>query len=579
MDPTTAAAVADTATLVPQFNWISWLVIAAYIVFTTWLGHVMSGKQQTIRDFFIGGRRLPWWAVSGSIIATEISAVTLVSVPGYLWAVTGNVTYAVIAIGNILGRILVAVWFIPTYYQRDIYSPYEYIGHQLGPVAQRTTSYLFMIGGMLAQGARVLLTAIILQVITGLDIYLSIWIVGFVAVAWTYMGGIVTVIWTDVIQFAIFLSAAVLMLVLTLMALGEAGVSVGDVWAAASEAGKTRWYHPDWWDLRQSFTLTSGLIAATIVALAAYGTDQLLVQKAFCCRDAKAAQWAIISSCVGQGIMFICLGVGVAMWFFYQRSGLASGGELDAIGADPDRMVPTFLKYRVPSLLAGLIVAGIFAAAISSLEGILAALAEQTIAILRPLGMAGRDEKQAIVISRGAVIAWGMVLCSVACLFQYALGGDKKNPIIDLALGLANFTAGAILGIFLIAFLPGLRVRHAIVVPWAAGFSVLCVFGIAQHAPWAAYAIAGPGVVGVACALFFVRGLGGFVLSAGTVAGVGVALFLNRFQYDIDGTATFLAIGWPWRAPLGLLTAVGFAHAMSMLMGSSSESNESARAR
>lgn len=573
--PTDPATVADVP-VIQQFNAISWMVIVAYILFTTWLGHVMSGKQQTIRDFFIGGRQLPWWAVSGSIIATEISAVTLVSVPGFLWAATGNMNYAVIAIGNILGRIIVAVWFIPTYYERDIYSPYEYIGHQLGKAPQRTTSYLFMIGGMLAQGARVLLTAIILEVITGIDIYLSIWIVGFVAVSWTYMGGIVTVIWTDVIQFGIFLAAAVLMLVLTLLALGDAGISIADVWTAANEAGKTSWHHPHWWDLRESYTLTSGLIAATVVALAAYGTDQLLVQKAFCCRDARAARWAIISSCIGQGIMFICLGVGVAMWYFFQRSGLASANELAAIGNDPDRMVPVFLKYRVPSVLAGLIVAGVFAAAISSLEGILAALAEQTIAILRPLGLAGDDQARSIHISRMAVIAWGIVLCGVACLFQYSLGGDKKNPIIDLALGLANYTAGAILGIFLIAFLPRLSVRHAVVIPWAAGFSLACVFGIVQHAPWAGWVIAAAGVVGVVCALRFLPGVAGARVALATVIGVLVVAFLNLYQYESGGDMRYLTIGWPWRAPLGVVAAVVAAHALSLVMGEGKEAAQSA---
>ena len=551
-----------------SMRWMSWLVILAYIVFTTWLGHVMAGKQQTIRDFFIGGRQLPWWAVSGSIIATEISAVTLVSVPGMLWAVTGNMTYAVIALGNILGRLVVAWWFIPTFYERDIYSPYEYIGHQLGMVSQRTTSYMFMAGGMMAQGARVLLTAIILQVITGIDIYVCIWIVGFVAVAWTYMGGIVTVIWTDVIQFVIFLTAAVLMLVLALMELQEAGITLGALANTAREHGKLRLFSPNHFDVRENYTLLAGLVAGTIGGLASYGTDQLMVQKAFCCRDARAAKWALVSSCIGQSIMFICLAAGVAMWFFYQKSGLATPVELADIGTDGDRMVPVFLKYRVPSVLAGLIVAGVFAAAISSLEGILAALSEQTLAILRPLGMAGRDEKQSIFISRGAVIAWGIVLCGVASIFQYSLGGDRKNPIIELALGLAGLTAGGILGIFLIALVPRLRVRVTNVVPWAAGLSLLTVFAIVQHAAWAAYVLIPAGILAlVLVPVFFgaARGLRGAVVVAVWMV---VVWFLYAFKYD-NGTGTMvnLTIGWPWRVVLGSGTALIVAHLMSAVVG------------
>jgi len=179
------------------FTYGSWVIIVLYMIFTTLLGHLLSGKQSTIKDFFLGGRKLPWYAVSGSIIATELSAMTLVGAPAFLWAATGNMQYGVLAIGTITARIIVGFWFVPKYYEEEIYSPYEYIGNQLGMTAQNTTSVLFMIGGMMGQGTRVLLTAIVLQVVTGVPILWSIWIVGAVAVLWTVMGGMTTVIWTD----------------------------------------------------------------------------------------------------------------------------------------------------------------------------------------------------------------------------------------------------------------------------------------------------------------------------------------------------------------------------------------------
>jgi Na+(H+)/acetate symporter ActP len=221
--------IADFADAV-KFNGYSWAVIVVYMILTTWLGHRLSGSHATIRDFFLGGRKIPWYAVSGSVIATELSAMTLVGAPAFLWAASGDMSYAVLAIGTILGRIIVGYVFVPKYYEQEIYSPYEYIGNQLGHRANRITSFLFMMGGILGQGTRVLLTAIVLEVVTGMDIYACIWIVGFVSVVWTWMGGITTVIWTDVIQFLVFAFSSILTLVIVGMEFhtvdGQAGVGV-----------------------------------------------------------------------------------------------------------------------------------------------------------------------------------------------------------------------------------------------------------------------------------------------------------------------------------------------------------------
>ena len=184
-----------------QFTNLDWLLVAAYLGLTTLVGHLLKGKQSTIKDFFLGGRSLPWPAVSGSIIATEISGVTFIGVPGMVYAASGDFTYLQWGIGSIIARVLVGLFFVKVFYQREIYSPYDYMGNQLGEGAKRLATLIFQIGGILGQSVRVLVAALALKVVTPLEFNQCIWIIGTFAVCWTLMGGMRTVIWTDVMQF------------------------------------------------------------------------------------------------------------------------------------------------------------------------------------------------------------------------------------------------------------------------------------------------------------------------------------------------------------------------------------------
>jgi Na+/proline symporter len=189
------------------FKQIDWLVVAGYLALTTWVGHALRGKQSTIKDFFLGGRTLPWPAVSGSIIATEISGVTFIGVPGMVYAATGDFTYLQWGMGSIVARVLVGIYFVKAFYEKEIYSPYDFMGNRLGIGAKRLATIIFQIGGILGQSVRVLVAALALKVVTPLEFEHCIWIIGLFAVGWTWMGGMRTVIWTDVMQFFLFVGA------------------------------------------------------------------------------------------------------------------------------------------------------------------------------------------------------------------------------------------------------------------------------------------------------------------------------------------------------------------------------------
>jgi SSS family solute:Na+ symporter len=373
-----------------QFTSVDWLVVVGYLAFTTWLGAKMAGRQATIRDFFLGGRKLPWYAVSGSIIATEISALTFISVPFVVFMPGGNFTYLQLGvIGSFLARIIVGYVLVPAYYQREIYSPYDYMGNQLGGHVRSMTTVLFTLGGMLAQSARVYLTAeVVIVVLNDQLTWLSgtlglnplawaIILIAVVSVGWTLIGGITTVIWTDVILFLCFLLGA-------FVALGTAIHNLSGGWGeflnvgwAAKESGI--WGKFTFFDFSTSplraYTIWTAAIASTWGGLGAYGTDQLLAQRMFCCKNKRDARWAIISSTVSQVVTITVMLVGVGLFVYYQANPL-SGEAADLYAQKGDRIFPIFIVEVIPRGLKGLIIAGVFAAAISSLMGILTALSQ-----------------------------------------------------------------------------------------------------------------------------------------------------------------------------------------------------------
>lgn len=520
-------------------------MLVGYLGLTTVLGARLAGKQTTLRDFFLGGRKLPWPAVAGSIIATEISAVTFVGVPAVVFAAGGNLTYLQLALGAILARVIIGLWFVPAFYEREVYSPYDYMGRRLGLPVRSVTSGLFMLGAVLGQSVRVLLTAVILQEISGLPLTWSIWIIGVVAIAWTLLGGITTVIWTDVIQFLVFTLAMAAALVFVVVQLPGGW---GQVLHAGAAADKLRV-----WDLsadpNRAFTLWAALLGNTLLCLNAYGTDQLIAQRMFCCRGPRAASTAIIASSLGLATTALALLVGLGLYAFYQQHPLAAG-DAARLAERVDRVFPFFIASQMPAGLSGLVIAGVFAAAISSLDSALAALSQTVVTgFYRPwregggwttkaprpgepaaatdgraeMGQAGAGEaaggaagavqdggrgqarrgqpnrvqkdrdgsaaatrppaedRHYLLASKALVVVWAVVLCLMAQVAD--LARTRYGDILNLALAMATYTGGALLAAFCLAFFR-LNVDYRGLL-WSTPLSVLTVFAISWHQEWA----------------------------------------------------------------------------------------------
>lgn len=436
----------------------------------------MRGKQATIRDFFLGGRSLPWPAVSGSIIATELSGVTFIGVPGMLFALNGDFTYLQWAIGSILARLLIAKYLVPRYYEEEIYSPYDYMGRKLGGGAKKLATVLFTLGSILGQSVRVLVAAIPLKVVTGLPIEVSILVIGAFAIGWTLMGGMRTVIWTDVMQFAIFALGGVVALV---WIVGGLSGGVGEFWQVASSFGRTKTFDFTFgFEAELQFTFWVALFAVPFQNFTAFGVDQLNAQRMFCCKDARQASKALVFSCFGQILTLLMLMVGAALFVHYHMTPftpaesdmLAVGSEMikdshvpKLGGGKSDYVFPMWIVTVLPVGLSGLLLAGVFAASISSLDSILAALSQTTLSYFYDPEKRTDAELHSFGLvkkSRMLVIFWGIVLTVFTLLLNVARDGI---PIIPLAFGMTSYTVGPLFGMMVCAMLGRGSVRGLLI--------------------------------------------------------------------------------------------------------------------
>lgn len=590
---------AEAGSLSGHFTYLDWMVVIGYLLLTTVLGGLLAGKQQNIKDFFLGGRKLPWFAVAGSSIATELSAVTFVSVPFIVFQPGGNFGYLQLGvIGGLLARIVVATVLIPAYYKREIYSPYDYMGHMLGPKVRGMTTALFSFGGMLAQSSRVYLTAIILALVlfeplgnlasaTGVsELTWAVIIIGVVAIIWTLMGGIATVIWTDVILFLVFVIGA-------LVALGTVVANLDDglftILQAGWDAGKFEFWNFNFGPTIE-FTVWTAAIASTWGMVGAYGTDQLMAQRLFCCKDERAAKWAVMGSYFGIVITILVSLVGIGLWYYYQQHPL-QGDALAAFEENGDKIFPIFILSVVPTGLTGLIIAGIFAAAISSLDSILAALSQTSMSAfympLREKYLRARDrllphqgdpleqdgkpaeedipeDRRNVLVSRAFVIFWGIVMTFLAIGMDWAAG--HFDHLLGLALGMAGLVQGGLMaGFFLGFFAKRLKIDGtgfmyagplgvltvfalqpfneygwAVTTCWIGGGLILLVWLVARARDLSRGAAELPSVIGRTFAL---------------LVGISITLWLAHNAYfemtGEDGETVRRTLAWPWYAPLG----------------------------
>ena len=453
---------------------LDYIVIAAYLVGVVAFGILAGGKQQSTADYFLGGRDLPWWAVCFSVVATETSTLTIIGVPAVAYG--GTLTFLQITLGYLLGRIVVSLYFLPRYYAGKLSTAYAFLGDRYGENMQATASVTFLGTRLLADGVRLFATAIPLKVIAdsvGLSVsyFDIILVIGLATALYTLVGGIKAVVWMDVVQMLLYIGGA-------LFAIGSLlGAVPADWWQQAVAAGKTNLFDfglgqsvGAW--LTQPYTFVTAVVGGAIFSMASHGTDQLIVQRLLACRSISDSQKALIGSGFIVMLQFMLfLLVGLLLWSYYD------GASLDALGLGrTDEVFPKYIIEGLPPGVSGLLLAGIVAAAMSSLSSSLNALASSSVNDLYEHVMgAPMNPDRGLLISRGLTLFWGVVFIGFASLFQ-----DNENPVVELGLSIASFTYGGLLGVFLLGLWHrGTRQRDAIIsFVFTIAFMVVVIFGV-----------------------------------------------------------------------------------------------------
>jgi len=403
-------------------------VIFAYFAAVIVFGLLLAGRQRNASDYFLGHRGLPWWALMFSVVATETSALTVISVPGL--AARGDLTFLQIAFGYLVGRIGVAALLLPGYFQGTQDTAYQRLEHRFGPLARRVASGVFLFTRALADCVRIFATAIPLAIITHWSMPVGIIAIGFVTLVYTWVGGLRAVVWVDVIQLGVYLLGGIATLIVATHIAG--GIGAFD---RALDAGKLHVVDFSF-SFNKTYTIWGGLIGGALLSAASHGTDHLIVQRLLAAKNLRDAQRALIGSGLFIIVQFaLFLLVGTSLW-------LAGA---DQPGMRGDAIYPTFIVTHLPEGLAGLAVGGILAAAMSSHASAVNSLASaSTHDFYAPI--TGRQEpEQLLRVGRLLTLVWTVILVAGAITFQ-----DQNTPVVQLALSVASLTYGALLGTYML---------------------------------------------------------------------------------------------------------------------------------
>ncbi|MGI8565451.1 MAG: sodium:solute symporter [Pyrinomonadaceae bacterium] len=427
-------------------------IIAAYLLGITLFGVWFSRKQQTTRDYFLGDRTVPWWAIAASIVATETSTITFISVPGIAFAKNGNFQFLQLVLGYMLGRIVISLLFIPSYFRGELMTVYQLLERRFGLKIKMLAAALFVIMRNIADGVRLLLTAIVLTAVytafqpqadTDTIIVASIVLIGIVMIIFTYFGGMEAVIWVEVVQLGIYIAGAIAAAIV-LINLTDGGWNT----ALALGAQYDKFNVFDFsFDPTKTFTFWAGVIGGCFLTMSTHGTDQYLVQRYLCTDRPKRAAAALLSSgavVLAQFVGFLI--IGVLLFAFYHPYTDAAYATLPAGSAAPftggDRVFPDFITQHLPTGLSGLVVAAIFAAAMSSSLNAIAATSVND--LYKPFAR-GRDDRHFLKVSHVLTLVWGIVQIAVALAVR-----RQGRSALDQALSIASLINGPVLGVFLV---------------------------------------------------------------------------------------------------------------------------------
>jgi len=427
------------------------IIIFGYLIgivlFGTWFGR----KQKTTADYFLGDRSVPWWAVAFSIVATETSTITFISIPGIAFARGGNFGFLQLVFGYLLGRVVISILFIPSYFRGELLTVYQLLDQRFGGKIKMVAASLFVVMRNIADGIRLLLTAIVLAAVYAsfqpaanaeMIIIASIVIIGVAMIIFTYFGGMEAVIWVEVVQLGIYIAGAIAAAVVLIYSI-NGGLAAAN--SLAVQFGKYSLFDFTF-DHTRLYTFWSGLIGGCFLTMSTHGTDQYLVQRYLCTDRPRRAVVALLTSggiVLAQFVGFLF--IGVLLFAFYHPFTDAAYTTAQSTAfpfTGGDRVFPDFITKYMPTGLSGLVVAAIFAAAMSSsLNSIAATAVNDLYKPFRP----NREDRHYLKVSHVLTLIWGIVQIGVALAVR-----NQPGSALTMALSIASLINGPILGVFLV---------------------------------------------------------------------------------------------------------------------------------
>lgn len=465
---------------------IDFAILAAYLAGVTLFGLHFRRGQTSLREYFLSSRSAQWWALAGSIVATETSTLTIISTPGLAYA--GDMGFLQLVFGYLVARVVICLIFIPQYFRGEIFTVYQFIERRFGERMKSAAATVFLATRALAEGVRINAIGKVVSVAFGTGESVSVAVMTVLVIVYTYAGGMRAVIWTDFAQLILYLGGSVAAFFLLLHRIPGGWGEVARVAAASGDKLRVLHFH---FSLTQPYTFWSGVIGGTFLTMASHGTDQTMVQRLLAARNERESKAALLASGVIVFAQFaLFLVIGVMLYALARHTGLA------APGGDTDRLFPEFIVRDMPAGLAGLMLAAIFAVAMSNASGSLNSLASSSMVDFKRLrGGLALDDARLVGVSRWVTVGWGVVLGLLGLLHW--------GVVLVAGLTIASITYGGLLGVFLLAVadrratprgaLAGMLTGLAVMVAVQYARPLAALAGITLHATlaWTWYVLAG----------------------------------------------------------------------------------------
>jgi solute:Na+ symporter, SSS family len=457
-----------------RLHTVDLFIIAVYLVSITLFGLRFRKSQRSLRDYFLAGRNIPWWAIALSIVAAETSTLTVIGTPGI--AYDGNFGFLQLVFGYLLGRIVICLILIPQYFRGEMFTAYQLIDRRFGKALHRITSGVFLATRAAAEGVRVWAVSIVVHVALGTGDVASVAIVMALTMIYTFEGGMTAVIWTDVVQMFIYVAGTIAGFVtLTHLVPGNWPA----IHAAAAEAGKFQVFDFTL-NFYTKYTFWAGLIGGMFLTTASHGTDQLMVQRLLVARSERDSKLALLSSgavVLAQFTLFLLVGVG--LWVFYRMFPPSTRF------ATLDYVFPTFIVDHMPRVMSGLLIAAILAAAMSNLSAALNALSSTTMMDFYLRIKPQTSDRTRLRLSRGATVIWGVLL------FVLALASRRGGKVLETGLTIASLAYGGLLGVFLLGVLTRRATQSGTILGMLSGLALNIYLWSQTRVAWTWYVTLG----------------------------------------------------------------------------------------